>query len=81
MEDAFKDALERVSLLPEQPSHIQLKLYGLFKQVSFGDVTDKRPGVFDIRGRAKYDAWESRRGMSHEDAIMAYVDAAEELGA
>ena len=81
MEDAFDDALNRVNLLPEQASHVQLNLYGLFKQARFGDASGKRPGVFDVRGRAKYDAWASRKGMTQEDAMMTYIEAAEDLGA
>jgi diazepam-binding inhibitor (GABA receptor modulating acyl-CoA-binding protein) len=81
IEEAFQDALERVKLLPKQPNHVQLKLYGLFKQATTGDVSGKRPGALDLRGRAKYDAWASRKGADVEDAKMEYVETAEELGA
>ena len=81
MEDAFSDALDRVNLLPEQPTHVQLNLYGLFKQARCGDISGSRPGVFDVRGRAKYDAWASRKGMTQEDAMMTYIESAEDLGA
>ena len=81
IEEAFQDAMDRVKTLNKQPSHVQLKLYGLFKQASKGDVTGSRPGRMDIRGRAKYDAWASRKGLDMEDAKMEYVEFAEELGA
>ena len=81
IEEAFQDALDRVKLLPKQPNHVLLKLYGLYKQGTNGDVQGKRPGAFDMRGRAKYDAWASRKGTSQEDAMMEYVEFAEELGA
>ncbi len=78
---AFKDAMDRVNLLPTQANHIQLNLYGLYKQATLGDVSGKRPGMLDMRGRAKYDAWASRRGMSNDDAMHGYIEYAEELGA
>ena len=31
--------------------------------------------------QAKYDAWASRKGMTQEDAMMTYIEAAEDLGA
>lgn len=38
-----------------------------------GDVTSSRPGVFDVLGRAKWDAWNSRKGLSEEGAKSLYV--------
>jgi acyl-CoA-binding protein len=41
-----------------------------------GDATGKRPGITDLRGRAKFDAWAGRKGMSKDDAMRAYIKAA-----
>lgn len=54
-----------------------LRLYGLYKQATAGDVQGKRPGALDLKGRAKYDAWAGCRGMSAEDAKRAYVELTE----
>jgi diazepam-binding inhibitor (GABA receptor modulating acyl-CoA-binding protein) len=51
-----------------------LRLYALYKQATAGDVTGSRPGMFDMVGGAKYDAWAGLKGMSPEDAMQAYVD-------
>jgi diazepam-binding inhibitor (GABA receptor modulating acyl-CoA-binding protein) len=73
-EDLFKDAQERVKTLTKRPSNDQLlELYSLFKQGSVGDVQGKRPGMLDLKGRAKFDAWAGRKGMSKEAAMDAYV--------
>lgn len=58
---------------------VQLELYGLFKQATRGDASGDRPGMMDIKGRAKYDAWSERRGMSTDDAMTAYIELAESL--
>ncbi len=81
LQEAFQDAQDRVQLLPKQPNHVLLNLYALYKQASLGDVQGSRPGMLDMRGRAKYDAWASRKGMTQEEAIEDYVSYAEELGA
>ena len=81
LDEAFQDAVDRAALLPKQPNHTLLKLYGLYKQATQGDVTGSRPGALDLRGRAKYDAWASRKGTSQDDAMTDYIEFCEELGA
>ncbi len=76
----FEDATKRVQNLPEKPSNdTLLELYGLYKQATSGDVSGDKPAMFDFAGRAKYDAWEDREGMSKEDAMTKYVKLVEEL--
>ena len=52
----------------------QLEVYSLFKQATVGDVNIPRPGMMDQKGRAKWDAWDGRKGMSKEDAEKAYAE-------
>ena len=75
----FDDAVSRSKDLPTQSPTTQLELYGLFKQASAGNVTGSRPGMFDVRGRAKWDAWEKRKGMSAEAAMETYIELVERL--
>jgi len=80
LEDQFSQAQERVNKLSRRPSDQQLlELYSLYKQATMGDVTGKRPGGFDFKGRAKWDAWKQREGLSREKAMGQYVDLAELL--
>ncbi len=75
LEQDFAAAQERVKKLSRRPSNDPLlALYGLYKQATEGDATGKRPGVLDLVGRAKYDAWVSRRGTARDAAMQAYVD-------
>ncbi len=70
----FDEAVTLSRTLPSpQPPDVLLGLYGLFKQATEGDVAAERPGVMDFRGRAKWDAWASRRGMAPDAARAAYV--------
>lgn len=75
----FEEATVRVKTLPEQGPDVLLELYGLYKQATEGDVTGKKPGMLDFRGRAKYEAWESRKGMTREAAMDAYVAVVDRL--
>ncbi|MCK5105188.1 MAG: acyl-CoA-binding protein [Cyclobacteriaceae bacterium] len=56
-----------------------LKMYGLYKQATEGDVSSDRPGGFDFKGIAKYDSWASLRGMSKEEAMQSYIDLVNSL--
>ncbi len=80
-QEAFEEALKKVKTLPNQPPGVLLELYGLFKQASSGDVTGKRPGMLDMKGKAKYDAWAQRKGMSQDEAKSAYVAVVDRLAA
>lgn len=72
--EEFEDAAKRVQNLPRRPSNDKLlELYSLFKQATVGDVSGKRPGMLDPKGRAKWDAWASKKGMSADEARRAYV--------
>jgi acyl-CoA-binding protein len=74
IKDQFADAKTRVEKLAARPSNEQLlDLYGLFKQATEGDVAGSRPGMLDLKGRAKYDAWAKRKGTSKDDAMKGYV--------
>ena len=78
--EEFEAAVARVNGLPKTPSNdVLLKLYALYKQSTTGDVSGKRPGMLDVKGRAKYDAWAERKGMSKDDARAAYVKLADSL--
>jgi carboxylesterase len=78
--ERFADAQARVKTLPQAPdTDTLLQLYALFKQGSVGDVEGSRPGMLDIKGRAKYDAWAKHRGMSRDAAMEVYIALVDKL--
>jgi len=80
LEAAFQQASQDVQQLDERPSiENLLKLYALYKQATEGDVQGERPGMMDMKGRAKFDAWAGLQGLSAEDAMQDYVDLVESL--
>lgn len=80
LKDKFAAAQDRVQKLTERPSNEQLlELYALYKQATSGDASGSRPGLFDVKGRAKFDAWATRKGLSREEAMKAYVALADQL--
>ncbi len=77
---AFADAQIRVKNLNKTPSAQELlKLYALYKQANVGDANGPRPSVFEVRARAKYDAWVKEQGTAAETAAEQYVTLVTEL--
>lgn len=75
LQSTFDAAAQTAMNLPTRPDNeTMLRLYALFKQAKSGDVSGNRPGMFDMVGRAKYDAWAGLKGMAPETAMQAYVD-------
>lgn len=80
LEDDFQAAQARVKQLPQTPAPNELlDLYALFKQATVGDVSGSRPGMLDFKGRAKYDAWATRKGTSKNESMQAYVGLVQQL--
>ncbi|XP_036947425.1 acyl-CoA-binding protein-like [Acanthopagrus latus] len=82
MTESFQKAVEESKVLKQRPNNDELSgLYGLYKQATVGDIDIDRPGIFNIAGRAKWDAWNVQKGLSKEEAMAAYIKLVEELKA
>lgn len=80
LKSSFEAAVANSKKLSERPDNATLlKIYGLYKQATSGDVTEKKPGFGDMVGRAKWDAWNAVKGVSSDDAMQQYIDLIESL--
>ena len=76
----FEQAAQAVKQLSTDPGNeVKLRLYGLYKQATEGDVTGSRPGFTNPVGRQKYDAWAKLSGTSQEAAQEQYVAIVRDL--
>jgi diazepam-binding inhibitor (GABA receptor modulator, acyl-CoA-binding protein) len=81
LKSRFDAAVAQSKNLSERPDNTTLlKIYGLYKQGTVGDNTEKKPGFGDMVGRAKWDAWNSLKGISQADAQQQYIDLINSLG-
>jgi acyl-CoA-binding protein len=74
LEQRFADAQAKIKPVTGLGNDVLLDLYALYKQATVGNVTGDRPGMLDVKGRAKFDAWAKRKGMAKDAAMQAYVD-------
>ena len=80
MSEAFLKAAEDVKTLTTRPSdEDMLEIYALYKQATVGDCNTVRPGMLDFKGKAKWDAWDGKKGTSKADAEAAYIAKVESL--
>lgn len=80
LQQQFEAAVARSKELTKRPSNEELlTLYALFKQASDGDVTGERPGGFDFKAIAKFDAWAEQKGKSKTDAMTEYITFMDKL--
>uniref|UniRef100_A0A8P0NNQ1 Acyl-CoA-binding protein n=2 Tax=Canis lupus familiaris TaxID=9615 RepID=A0A8P0NNQ1_CANLF len=80
IEAEFDKAAEDVKHLKTKPADDEmLYIYSHYKQATVGDINTERPGLLDLRGKAKWDAWNQLKGTSKEDAMKAYVNKVEDL--
>ncbi|NJM43153.1 MAG: acyl-CoA-binding protein [Brachymonas sp.] len=71
----FETAAAESKKLTSRPDNATLlKIYSLYKQGSVGDNEEKKPGITDMVGRAKWDAWNKIKGTDQDDAMQQYVD-------
>ena len=80
LKSAFEQASRDIQTLSERPDNdTLLRLYGLYKQGSEGDVKGDKPGFFDFVGTAKYEAWAKLKGTGQDEAKQKYVDLVKKL--
>jgi acyl-CoA-binding protein len=69
----FADAQARIKPVTGLGNDVMLEMYALYKQATVGDATGSRPGMLDVKGRAKFDAWSKQQGTSKDAAMEAYI--------
>ena len=75
-EQKFNKAVYYIKNGPSQASSNETKLsyYKFFKQATCGNVSGSQPWKVQLESRAKWDAWNSCKGMSKENAMNGYVN-------
>lgn len=73
VESEFKKATEDVRTLDKLDDETLLTLYGLYKQSTVGDCNTDKPSFWDVKGVAKWNAWNDNKGMDKEKAMKSYT--------
>lgn len=80
IKEQFQSAQARVKNLSQKPANDELlELYALFKQATEGDNNAEEPNAFDFKEKFKWNTWNTKKGMSADDAMQQYVTLVETL--
>lgn len=80
IDEKFKQAVENVKDLPKRPDNeTLLQLYGLYKQVTIGNINIAQPWAIQVEKRAKWDSWKLFENMDKSKAMARYVEIVENL--
>jgi diazepam-binding inhibitor (GABA receptor modulator, acyl-CoA-binding protein) len=78
VEDDFKDVLKKLEDFDIEKANfsndIKLDFYKYYKQAMIGDCNIERPWTIYFKECAKWDAWNSIKGMTKESAMTNYID-------
>ncbi|KAG9302949.1 hypothetical protein G9A89_022366 [Geosiphon pyriformis] len=78
--EAFVKAAKEAKDLKSKPKDGDLlSLYALYKQGILGDNTTSKPGFTDFKNKAKWDAWNEKKGLSKEEAQTQYIELVAKL--
>ncbi|XP_058520182.1 acyl-CoA-binding protein-like [Ochotona princeps] len=67
----FEKAAEEVKNIKAKPTDPEMLFICHYKQATVGDVNTERPGMLDLKSKAKWDAWNELKGTSKESAMKA----------
>ena len=77
LKENFDNISKYLAIHAEELNHLsnteKLEIYGYYKQGAFGDCNIDRPGMMKYKERAKWDAWNSRKGISKEESMEKYI--------
>uniref|UniRef100_A0A069DNM0 Putative acyl-coa binding protein n=1 Tax=Panstrongylus megistus TaxID=65343 RepID=A0A069DNM0_9HEMI len=79
-EENFLKAVEDVKNLENTPNDEELlEIYALYKQATTGDCNTTKPGMFDFKGKAKWEAWNGKKGVGQDQAKESYIEKVKSL--
>lgn len=77
LEDRFDEAVEIANTMSQSdfPQDVQLRLYALYKQSTFGNANERFTSPHDLRNAFKMNAWIQINHLSQEEAKEQYIEA------
>ena len=76
LETRFQEAFEIASNMTQAslPQDVQLRLYALYKQATFGTLSYNHSGSYDLRNAFKTNAWIQISHLSVDEAKEQYIE-------
>jgi acyl-CoA-binding protein len=76
----FEDSIKQIKNCGKTfDNDILLKLYGYYKQSCVGDCDIECPSFWQVKEKAKWDAWNQHKGMKKDHAMKRYIKLVSKL--
>ena len=79
----FEELLEvmkqRTDLTDKESKDEKLALFSSGKQGKFGNINEPKPGMFDVKGKIKWQAWKDREGQDQEACKREFIQRAKAI--
>jgi len=80
LENKFNTSCMLIKTLVKPPSNNDLLyLYGMYKQATIGNCNTEEPSKFNIKQRAKWDAWNMNKDIEKSVAMAFYIAKVDEI--
>ncbi len=80
LEQEFTSSAERIKSSGKNfDNDTMQKLYGYYKQGMLGDCDIPEPSFWQIKEKAKWDAWNQHKGVKKTHAMKKYIKLVDEL--
>lgn len=80
LEKLFLNAAEKIKNSGKNlDNDTMLKLYGYYKQGTFGDCNVECPGFWQVKEKAKWDAWNQYKGIKKTHGMKKYIKLVEKI--
>lgn len=56
----------------------KLDFYKFYKQATIGDCNTDQPMFYQMTERSKWDAWNSVKGLTKQEAMVSYISMAKQ---
>ena len=76
IEKKFLEAVEEVSNSTwgdKVPDKRKLLIYAYYKQATIGDINTEQPWAYQVKARAKWDAWNSVKDVDTHPSEVEYI--------
>jgi diazepam-binding inhibitor (GABA receptor modulator, acyl-CoA-binding protein) len=76
----FEISVDIINKLKKTPEDNELlDVYKYYKQSKFGDNNTEQPSMFNFKNTAKWNAWNSVKGIEKNAAMQHYINLSMEL--
>lgn len=74
LNEEFEEATKKAEIkIKNYSDNDKLEIYKYYKQATIGDINIVKPSFLYFKDRAKWDTWNSVKGLTQNEAMKLYI--------